>query len=146
MPPPLPPGYAEVVRAHHRKTTGYLLATQPGCRAIRTEEVRRVRRRLLSIETGELTGLAPTGSWLLAVLLCPGDDTRDVARWARRPPPPDRERIRFYYHPRVDLQRALGAWVEAGLGSPLAAEVRDFASSHKAFGKHLNDRVWLDYR
>jgi hypothetical protein len=24
--------------------------------------------------------------------------------------------------------------------------VRDFASFHKVFGKHLNDRVWLDHR
>jgi hypothetical protein len=143
--PPLPPGYAEVVRAHHAKTTAYLLAAKPACASIRAEELLRVRRRLEAIGPEDLERLKPGKSWLLAVLLCPGDDTEALAGWAGRLPAAERDRVRFYYRRGTDLQAALRAWRDAGLGPPLAAEVRDFASFHKLFGKHLNDRVWVDH-
>lgn len=143
--PPLPPGYAEVVRAHHAQTTAYLLATSSPCRALRDEEIRRVQRRLERIEPADLAGFAPRGSWLLAVLLCPGDDVQALAVWAARLPAADLDRIRMYRRRGVDAAAALAAWVEAGLPPPLMSEVRDFASLHKVLGRHLNDRVWLDH-
>ena len=143
--PPLPPGYAEVVRANHGKTTAFLLADKPACADLRAEEMRRVRRRLEVLNAADLAKFRPKGSWLLAVLLCPGDETRALAAWAGRLAAPDRDRVRFYYTRQVDLASALRAWTEAGLAAPLAAEVRDFASFHKVFGKHLNDRVWADW-
>ncbi|HEV8359346.1 MAG TPA: hypothetical protein VGR28_02715 [Candidatus Thermoplasmatota archaeon] len=145
---PLPPGYAQVVRAHHRKTAAYLLATQPDCTRVRDEEIRRVRRRLEPLVLDDLAAgrFRPRGSWLLAVLLCRGDDTDALAAWATGVSVEDRDRVRFYYRRGTDLAVALRAWVDGGLGAPLAAEVRDFASFHKVFGKHLHDRVWLDHR
>jgi hypothetical protein len=142
---PGPSGYAEVVRAHHRKTIAYLLATQPPCRETVAEEMLRVARNLRPVEVEDLPRLAPRGSWLLAVLLCEGDDTEAVASWAARLRPEDRDRVRFYYHPKADLATALAAWVKAGLGVPPAAAARDFAAFHKVVGKHLNDRVWQDH-
>jgi hypothetical protein len=143
----LPSGYADIVRAHHPQTIGYLLATQPECQRIRAEEIRQVKRRLVALDAEDLPRLAPKGSWLLAVLLGRGDDAAAVAAWAdRRVAAADLDRVRFYCLPRIDIGAALRAWTDAGLGVPLVAEVRDFASFHKVFGKHLNDRVWSDHR
>lgn len=142
---PSPPGYPDVVRTHHRKTAGYLLATHPACREVVGEELERVARNLKPIEPEGLARFRPAGSWFLAVLLCPGDDTEAIAAWASRLKLEDLERVRFYLHPKADLETAMDAWLKAGLELPPAVVVRDFAAFHKVFGKHLNDRVWQDH-
>lgn len=144
--PDLPAGYVDVVRRNHATTTGFLWAMQVACRDIVDQELQRIQRRLKAVEPGSLDEVGLPASWLLAVLLCPGDDTAEAARWVRARPPADRERVRFYLRPRTSEEQAFRAWLEAGLGAPLATDVRDFSSFHRAFGRHLNDRVWLDHR
>lgn len=145
MSPPLPPGYAEVVRANHARTVGHLLALGTACQRVRDEEIRRVRRNLRAVTVEALPRFRPTGSWLLAVLVGPHGDLEAIAEWAKVLPAQDWDRLLVYYFPQTDLVQVLRPWLEAGLGSPPVFEVRDFASFHKVFGKHLNDRIWVDH-
>ncbi len=83
-------------------------------------------------------------SWLIGVLLCPGDDTRVIADWASSLPAPEVGRVRFYHHPDLDLVAALEAWYDAGLPDPRTSEVWNYKTFHKQFGRHLNDQVYRD--
>lgn len=129
---------------HHRATTAWLLAHRVDCRDLVDQELARIARRLKPLEPEALAGFAPRGSWMLAVVACPGDDTIGLARWAAGLAAPDRDRVRFYLHHRADAVEVLAGWTDAGLGAPRVSVVRDFASFHKVFGMHLNDRVWAD--
>lgn len=139
-----PARYADVVRRHQGRTRGYLLAFQVECRDIVDQEVLRIRRTLRAIEPGGLDGIA-RGSWVLGVLLCPGDDLGALVPWARGLSAADRDRILLYHRPRTDIEEALRGWAAAGMDGPVVTPVRDFATFHKVFGKHFNDRVWLDH-
>lgn len=125
--------------------TAFVVADSGDCLGIQRDEVARVKgRRLLSLTGRDLEQLAPTGSWIMAVLLCPGDGTEDLARWARRRPAQDLDRIGFYEHPDVDARRSYLAWVKAELPMPLRDKVNDFAGFHRLFGNDLNDRIYAD--
>lgn len=145
MSPPKPPGYTDIVRANQAKAVGYLLAFGSICERIRDEELRRVRRNLKALAVDDLTSFRPSGSWMVAVLIGPGHDTRAVAKWVSSLRTRDRDRVLVYYLPRTDVGEAVHPWLEAGMGSPPVFEMRDFVSFHKVFGNHLNDRIWLDH-
>lgn len=139
------PDYAETVRKHHPRAEGWLVASREPCIAIQRREILNVDRVLHPTDPGDLPDPAALpSSWLLAVLLCPGDDTTHVAVWTRSLPAEDRDRVRFYHHPDVDLHEALAAWYEQGLEDPRTFEVRDFKTFHKQFGRHFNDQVYRD--
>lgn len=84
-------------------------------------------------------------SWFVGVLLCPGDSTEELARWAATLAPADLERIHFYVAPGVDLRGALSAWRRAALPALPINEVRDFRSFHHLYGRHHADRVYRDH-
>lgn len=133
-----------MVRRHHKNTVAYLLADHSPCTTLRDEEIERINRKLVPIESGDLADLNPSGSWFLAVVLCPGDDLQPLARWTVPLPKGDRDRIRFYAHPEADLVKALEPWYNAGLEDPLMEIVHDWRSLHPPFGRDLNDRVYRD--
>lgn len=138
--------YADIVRLHHRRTTGYLLAAQVACRELVDQELERIDRVLRPVEPGMVGRFAPKGSWMLAVILFRRDDLGELARWASALSRRDLDRVRFYVRPEVDVNVVLQPWEDAGFGPSRIHRVRDFATFHKVFGKHLNDRVWMDHQ
>lgn len=138
------PDYAQVVRAHHTKTTGYIVAVSGTCIGIRDAEIARIRRKLVATSPEKLDALEPKGSWILAFVICPVDDLRAIVVWLGKQSSTARRRVRLYAHPDVDLVKVLKPWYAADLEDPRVAFVTDFASFHKRFGNDLNDQVYAD--
>ena len=139
-----PPDYYGVVRANVARTRGFIVAERHPCLDIRDREVDSIRRDLKPAFLTALDGLELPESWLLAIILCPGDNTQVVAAWAKRLAGRDVDRIRFYAHPEADLNEALGAWVSARLPPPRVDDASDWREFHRRFGLHLNDRAYQD--
>lgn len=137
-----------VVRAHRLDTTAYLVATQPNCLAIRRIEGEKVTGRRLRLASPD--GLPPPdrlpSSWVVAVLLCPGDTTDALAAWTRALPLVLRHRIWFYEAPSLDPAVAYRAWHDAGLGKPLADPFRDFYDFNRLFANDLNEQIYQDHK
>lgn len=139
--------YRSVVMAHRFETTAFLLADSGECLETRDAEVLNVKgRRLVPITSAELSGLKLPTSWLLAVILCPGDDTAAIAAWTRRLPVADHDRIRFYAHPDADLESALRIWHAVGLRDPPLRSVRGARELARPLGMAINDRIYADHR
>lgn len=144
--PGIPPRWHAVVRAHHRHTEGLVVARSGDCLKIQADERTLVPGRAFRpLRPAELARRALPKSWFLGVLLCPGDTTEELARWAKTLASPDRERIHFYYTRGVGLRQALSAWARAGLPELPINEVRDFRSFHHLYGRHHADRVFRDH-
>lgn len=141
-----PPDYSRVVRGGKDHAVGYLLATSGACLTLRDEELRHIDRNLVDVAPGQLPTLRPTGSWLLAVLLCPGDRTDEVAAWAKGLPGRAAERVVFYLAPGVDEADALRGWAKAGFLQAATSTVKDWPQFHKRFGRDFNDQVYRDAR
>lgn len=139
-----PSDYASLVRANASRTKGFVLADSGECLDIRDAEIARIQRSLRPITSKELEVLELPPSWLLGVILCPGDDMARVAAWTSQLPASDRERVRLYPHERCDLIAMLAPWYAGGLDDPRADEVRDFATFHRFFGNDLNDQIYAD--
>lgn len=131
--------------AHHRKTTGFVLAPSRPCVDIREEEVRAIHRNLRPVGVEDLPRLRLPASWILAAIVCPGDDLRPLAEWAGALARDAVDRVRLYAHPDVDLVDALAPWYAAGLDDPLTAEAEDFVTFHKQFGWDFNNQVYRDH-
>lgn len=134
--------YAAVVRANHQ-TTGYIMASRQPCITIRDDEVRHINRRLVALIPDDLDALEPGMSWLMAVVLCPGDDSHALAAWAKRAGAP--ERVRFYLHPDTHVNDALAAWADAGFAAAKVDVVASWKELHPGFGRALNDQVYADF-
>ena len=133
-----------VVRTHWRRTTGFLLASREPCLSIRKTEIQAVRgRSLVGREVQELEGWTPPRSWLLAVILCPGDDVNPIVAWARRHKV-DPDRVWFYLHTTTPIE-VLRPWADAGHDTAQATTVSDWKELHKLYGLALNDRVYADW-
>lgn len=139
-----PGDYARVVRSQVAKTRGFILAERHPCLDIRDREFERIHRDLRPAFAATLADVDLPDSWLLAVVLCPDDDTTAVAAWARRLPVRQVDRIRFYVHAKTDVAAALAPWVEARLPAPRVDEVGDWTEFHRRFGLHLNDMAYQD--
>lgn len=139
-----PGDYAAVVRANVARTRGFLLAERHPCLDIRDREVESIQRDLRPAVAATLADLDLPDSWMLAVILCPGDDTTAVAAWAGQLQPRHVDRIRFYAHPEADLGDALAAWMDRRLPPPRVDETRDWGEFHRRFGLHLNDLVYQE--
>lgn len=138
--------YAEVVRAHRMDTVVYVLADSGDCMDIRDDEVANVPgRELAPITSGDLGDLDPGGSWMLAVIVCPGETVDALATLATGRPRGDLERVGIYLHQDVDADRAMRPWAEADLPPVDTDVVADFASFHRRFGNDLNDRIYADW-
>ena len=138
----------EIIRRHRLDTTAFVVATQPNCLAIATLEAQKVTgRRLKLIRPDELASPERLpASWVVAVLLCPGDATAAIASWVRRLPSIARSRIWFYEAPGIDGAWAYAAWKDAGLGNPLADPFSGFLEFNKLFANDLNEQIYQDHR
>lgn len=141
------PDWHDVVAANWRKTTGYVLALDGSCFKVRDDELAAIKKNrvLVGLSARDLDKWTPRGSWLLAVLLCPGDSVEAVARWVKRHGA-DADRVHFYAHVDADPYAALAAWDDAGLPDPALddgiAEWKDF---HRKFGNDLAIRILEDW-
>lgn len=134
-----------VVHPHRFDTLGILVAGQEPCISVATEQaLRQSGRRFVILDPAAVRTLAPPPSWAMAVLLCPGDDTALVAAWGARINV-DPSRIAFYYHPKVDVRKALRAWDEAGLPAWNTWEVASWKDLSRKFGAILNNVCHDDF-
>lgn len=146
--PDLPPGLARKVAPHLHKTTGYVLALREPCLELQWRETvgggvpGRAFHPLADVDLRRWT---PTGSWLLAVILCPGDTLAAVAAWARRIPPDQRDRVRVYHHPRVAYAKAAEPWFRGGHAALRRNRVNKWEDFHKLFGRHHAIQCYEDH-
>lgn len=139
------PRWHEVVRANHHKTLGLVVAERGTCLRIQRDEEHLVPGRTFRpVRPRDLAGIDLDGSWFLGVLLCPGDDTEDLARWASGIPKTDLWRVRFYHVDGTDVADALRGWMGANLPEPARFLVNDFRSFHSLYGRHHADVVYRD--
>lgn len=138
------PDWYAIVRDNWSKTTGYLLASRQPCIAIRDKEIESVKGRVLVGRSGEdLAGWDPSGSWLMAIIVCPGDQIDDVVEWFLRSKA-DPARAWFFLH--IDTKATvLRPWEEAGFHADQVDWVKAWQGLHKSFGLALNDRVYADW-
>lgn len=139
------PDWYTVVRTHWRRTTGFLLASREPCLGIRQAELRAVRgRALASRDVNDLLDWKPPESWLLAVILCPGDAVQPVLDWVRKHKA-DPSRVWFFVHRDTDIV-LLHPWADAGFPTDQVDVVSTWQALHKLFGLALNDRVYADWK
>lgn len=137
--------FRDVVAAHHRDSDAILVAGREPCITLAHEERNKVReRRFRVVRFDQVEGLAVRRSWIMAVLLCPGDHARAVARWVLAGDH-DPRRVAFYLHPTTDVRAALGPWHREGLHVHTIRKVTTWKALHKHFGAHWNVRVWDDF-
>lgn len=140
------PDWHAVVAAHWRDTVGFLYASQPGCIEIRDDELRKVRgnRVLVGVTPADLTRWKPTASWMMGVVLCPGDDVAELVAWAIKNGAA--ERIRFYAYPKCDPFAVLQPWADAGLPNPAVdIDIGDWKRLHRRFGRDLAVQILQDW-
>lgn len=134
--------FAAVVRANWKTTQGFVVAGEPPCIEIGRDEVKNVRRRLAFVRLADAPTLEPTGSWFMAVIVCPGDDLTALAAWARDK---DVRRVYFYLHADADGP-VLTPWQAAGLPTDrVDAGFRSWGPLHKVMGLDLNRQVFEDH-
>lgn len=137
------PDFASVVAKSWMKTTGFIVSSREPCISIGRDEVRHVKRRLVPVHLEDVPRLRPTGSWFMAVIVCPGDDLEGVARWAKGK---DAERVHFYLHANARAAQ-LAPWQDAGLPLDHVDEgILSWGSLHKMLGWDLNVQVYDDHR
>lgn len=139
------PDWYTVVRGHWKQTTGFLLASAEPCLSIRDQELESVGgRALASRSPKDLERWNPPRSWILAVIVCPGDSLQPVVDWVHRHRA-DPDRVWFFLHPRTD-PAPLRSWLEAGHDTVHVDSVSNWQELHKLFGLALNDRVYADWK
>lgn len=125
------------------ETRGFLLASTEPCLSIRDEELAAVRDNRVLVGVDDLADWEPPESWLLGVVLCPGDGVAPLVAWMSRRRR-DADRVRFYLHPETPVE-VLRPWAEAGLPvRRVQADIASWQQLHKRFGLALNDRVYAD--
>lgn len=146
MTEPFPSNPRDVIHPHRLDTVGYLLATSGPCLRIVADEVRHVKRTLSALAPGSTPPSSRPKSWVLAILVCPGDTLQGIAPWVRGLAARDRERVYLYFHPETDIVAALAPWYASGLDDPITSLAHDFKSFHKSFGARMNLQTYLDFR
>ncbi len=145
----------DVILEHMHDTTAFVVARSAPCEAIRDQEIAAVKpstrtqkrgRVLRSVQPGELASLTLPKSWMLAVLLCPGDGTEEVASFMRSLGPAWRDRVTFYHVPKTDLTEAFNAWVAASLPLPLTETIERAGQLNAHLGAVLNEWIYQDHR
>lgn len=142
---PRPDDWTRQVREHHPKAVAWVVAATEPCLSIREKEVSQIKRVLQGADFENLPDHASLpDSWLIAIIVCPGDDLTPVIRWTERLEAEAQERVQFYYHPEVEITAITEPWLDAGLPEPITYEVEDFTTFHNQFGWEFNDQVYRD--
>lgn len=144
--PGLPEGIIAQVRPHLKETIGYVLATSGDRLDVQKREIQAIKNRLFkSLRPDDLAGLRLPPSWILGVLLCPGDSTDTVAAWASALAAVDRGRLRFYFLGGTDAGAAMRAWTQEGLGPVAYTNVSTWQHFHHRYGADHAIRVYQDH-
>ncbi len=131
------PSFRDVVAEHHVDSDAILVAGREPCLSIAHDEATNVSGRSFHIITPEELGqLEPRPSWIMAVLLCPGDEASSVAAWLQAGGR-DPRRVLFYLHKDTDPRQALAPWHEAGLAIHSTWTIRTWRELHKHLGGRL---------
>lgn len=138
-----PPDYRSVVHPARTATRVFIVARSPPCIRLRDEAARPKGRDYRTASLGDLADLEPPPRWVMAAILCPGDDASALVEWARAGKA-DPDRILFVLHPDTDAVAALRPWYEAGHGDPVAVEARTSKDFAKPLGQFVNDWIYAD--
>lgn len=137
----------EVIRANRMRTTCFVVAERGNCLDLRAEEIRRVSgRRFVPVSGATLPRTLPP-SWMLAVIVCPGDDSGRVAAWTKGLGF-GQSRLVFFYETQqgLDVAAFYRAWVAKRLPDPARRRPKNFVDLCVALGADLNRRILADHR
>lgn len=138
--------FHDVVAEHHGDSDAVLVADREPCITIAYDERENVTGRSFQIVApDELDTLDLRATWIMAVLLCPGDDAEAVRAWVEEDDR-DPRRVLFYLHTDTDAREALAPWHEAGLHVHSTWTVSSWKEFHKHFGAQWNVQVFDDFR
>ncbi|MEA3204165.1 MAG: hypothetical protein QOI63_1845 [Thermoplasmata archaeon] len=137
-----PQDFSRVVKRHWKDARAYLLASRQPCLKIRDDEVAKIgkNRILVPVQPGDLDGLDPEATWILGVILCPGDPVTDVVRWAKARKI-DPRRVWFFLHASTDMA-VLQPWADAGHATDQVDFAADWEELHQVFGLYLSDHIY----
>lgn len=141
------PDWHDVVRSNWKKTTAFLLSFSEPCITIQAQELEAIRRNrvLVGLDAASLEKWTPPASWMMAVVLFPGDDVGPLLAWMHRHEA-DPDRIHFYAHPTTDAFTVLAPWAKAGLPFPKVDEdMATWVRLHKRFGLDLSVQILKDW-
>jgi hypothetical protein len=133
--------WSDVVRANALLTTGYLLAWREPCIGLGHADAHAATGRRFVAITEPPSALPD--SWTMAVLLCTGDTTDELARFAKGLAREAWGRIRFYEAGSV-APSAFRAWLDRGLPVPFVIPIKDWKQLHRDFGRFVNEWTFQD--
>ncbi len=137
-----PEDFGTVVGQHWASSIAYLQASRQPCIKIRDDEVGKIgdNRNLVAIGPGDLDQIDRSRTWVLGVILCPGDNASEVTSWVRK------HRVNpghvwFFLHSNTDMA-ALQPWADAGYPTNQVDFVADWAELHPVLGLYLSDYIY----
>jgi hypothetical protein len=136
--------YVRIVGKNWRRTVGYVVASSGLCRTVQEKYVSSIDRNVVGHSLHDLD-FEPAQSWIMAVIVCPGDDLSGVTKWAMNNGAMNLDRMVFFFAKGVDVVKALQPWHSEGLADPYTSEFEDYKDFTKQFGRALNDRVFTDF-
>ncbi len=138
-----PADYRAVVHPARLKTRVFVVAGTPPCIQLRDEAARPSGRDFHTSLLGDLDSLTLPERWVMAVVLCPGDDTLTLVKWlgARRADP---ARVLLVFHPGTSEPAALAPWYAAGFDDPVAVAAATLRQLARPLGQFVNDWIYAD--
>jgi hypothetical protein len=141
------PDAAAIVRKHWREAELLVIAQRQPCIGIRRDELAKIDRVVLAVGLQELRAWVkrskPRKSWLVAVLLCRGDDTAELAAIVKDLGL-DATRFHFYLHKDAKVG-TLAGWADAGLSLDAVDEgITGWVMLHKILGIDFNVQIVND--
>jgi len=140
-----PADYRDIVHSSRLQTRVFVVAAREPCITMRTATVKPRGRDHQAVALDELAQVKPPERWVVAVLLCPGDDARDVVTWLKRHRG-DPHRVLFILHPSTDPVAALRPWYDAKHPDPYFIEASTWKELAAQFGTFVNDWIYVQQR
>lgn len=134
----------EVVEPHRGSSLGVFVAAREPCIGIAADPPAKGRRSIRLRPEDLHSQPALSGSFAIAVVLCPGDTTRDVADFAVQRGV-DSDRFYFFYTRGTDLRSAFAAWTAAGRPILCSFEIQDWKGLNRIFGAFWNSWIHDDH-
>lgn len=134
------------IRKHRLETTGYVVLRPGNCFGLKPQDFTKVAgRRLVPLGADQPPVHPLPRSWVLVVLVCPGDDLTGLATWGAKLTRADLHRVWFYELRGQDARASYKPWVAAGLPYPPREQVDDVREFNHLFANELNIRILLDH-
>lgn len=138
------PDASTLAKRHWKEAQLLLIAKRQPCIKIRDDELSNIDRVMRAAIPEDLQKWKLPKSWFVAVLICKGDDTEDLAQTVQRLGL-DAQRFHFYLHADASVA-ALKAWADAGLPLDRVDDgVKDWATLHKLLGIDFNVQIVDDF-